>query len=77
MKVLIISAIIACAMAAPGVMDNKVESEGSSNKMMQFFGGCFESEDVTECLALKGITALNRAARASNIQIAKGIVLAK
>lgn len=77
MKVLIISAIIACAMAAPGVIDNKVESEGSSNKMMQFFSNCFESEDITECLALKGITALNRAARANNIQIVKGVILAK
>ena len=77
MKVFVICAFIACAMAAPGVMDNKVESEGSMSKMMQFFGGCFESEDVTDCLALKGITALNRAARASNIQLTKGVILAK
>jgi hypothetical protein len=78
MKVFIVSAMLfACAIAAPGVYDNKVESDSSSNKMMQYFGNCMDSDDITTCLAVKGITALNRAARASNIQVAQGFVLAK
>lgn len=78
MKVFIVSAMLfACAIAAPGVIDNKVESEGSMNKMFQYFGSCMETEDIADCLTVKGITALNRAARAANIQIAKGVVLAK
>jgi hypothetical protein len=77
MKFFIVSAmILACAFAAPGVIDNRVESD-SSNKMMQYFGSCLENDDITTCLAVKGIAALNRAARASNIQITKGVVLAR
>lgn len=78
MKVFIVSAMLfACAVAAPGVIDNKVESDSSSNKMMQYFSSCMENEDITTCLAVKGIAALNRAARASNIQVAKGVVLTR
>lgn len=78
MKVFVISAmLVACAFAAPGVIDNRVESDSSSNKMMQYFGSCMDNEDITTCLAVKGIAALNRAARASNIQITKGLVLAR
>lgn len=78
MKVFVIFAMLcAVAFAAPGVMDNKVESDSSSNKMMQYFGSCMDTEDITSCLAVKGIAALNRASRASNIQIVKGLVLTK
>lgn len=78
MKVFIVAAVLfASALAAPSISDNKVESDGSMGKMMQYFGNCIESEDVAGCLAIKGITALNRAARASNIKIVDGIVLAK
>jgi len=78
MKVFIVAAVLfASALAAPSISDNKVESEGSMSKMMQYFGNCMESEDVAGCLAVKGITALNRAARASNIKITEGIVLAR
>lgn len=78
MKVFIVSTmILACAFAAPGVIDNRVESDSSSNKMMQYFSSCFDNDDITSCLAVKGIAALNRAARASNIQIAKGVVLTR
>lgn len=69
--------LVAVAVAAPGVIDNKVETDSSSNKMMQYFSSCFDNEDTTSCLAVKGIAALNRAARASNIQLASGFVLAK
>lgn len=78
MKVFIVSAmILACAFAAPGVIDNRVESDSSSNKMMQYFGSCMENDDISTCLAVKGIAALNRAARASNIQVAKGVILTR
>lgn len=78
MKVFIISAmLVAAAMAAPSVIDNKVETDSSSNKMMQYFSSCFDADDTTNCLAVKGIAALNRAARASNIQVGAGFVLTK
>lgn len=78
MKVfMIIAALLANALAAPGAIDNNVESEGSMSKVMQYFGSCTDSEDLTSCLAIKGITALNRAARASNIKITDGITLAR
>jgi hypothetical protein len=63
MKVFIVSTmLLACAFAVP------VE-----NNVFKFFGGCMESEDYTTCLAVKGITALNRAARAANIEIVDGV----
>lgn len=78
MKVFIIAAVlIASALAAPGIIDNKVESDSSMSKVMQYFGSCADNEDLTTCLAVKGISALNRAARASNIKITEGIVLAR
>lgn len=78
MKVfMIIAALLASTLAAPGAIENKVESEGSVSKMIQYFGSCTDSEDLTSCLAVKGITALNRAARASNIKITDGITLTR
>lgn len=78
MKVFVIVAVlIVSALAAPGVIDNKIESDSSVSKMMQYFGGCADNEDFTTCLAVKGITALSRAARASNIKITEGITLAR
>jgi Protein of unknown function (DUF1676) len=78
MKVFVVAAVLfASALAAPGVIDNQVESDSSMSKMMQYFGSCTDQEDLVSCLAVKGITALNRAARASNIKITEGIVLAR
>jgi hypothetical protein len=78
MKVFVIVAVlIVSALAAPGVIDNKIESDSSMSKMMQYFRGCADNEDFTTCLAVKGITALSRAARASNIKITEGITLAR
>lgn len=73
MKVFIVSTmLLAVAMAAPGVMDNKVQSEDASF-MSRFVGNCADSGDVTTCLAIKGITALNRAARSNNLELVSGI----
>jgi Protein of unknown function (DUF1676) len=78
MKVFVIVAVmLVSALAAPGVIDNQVESDSTSSKMMQYFGSCTEQEDLVACLAVKGITALNRAARASNIKLTEGITLAR
>jgi hypothetical protein len=73
----IIAVLIVSTLAAPGVIDNKIESDSSMSKMMQYFGGCADNEDFTTCIAVKGITALSRAARASNIKITEGITLAR
>lgn len=78
MKVFIVlSVLLASTLAAPGVIDNKVESDSGSSKMMQYFGSCFDNEDFLSCLTVKGITALNRAARAADIKISDGITLAR
>lgn len=78
MKVFIIAAVLfASALAAPGVIDNKIESDSSMSKVMQYFGSCYDNEDMVSCLAIKGITALNRAARASSIKVTEGITLAR
>lgn len=78
MKVFIVIAMfLVSALAAPGVIDNKVESDSTVNKMMQYFGSCADTNDLTTCLAVKGITALNRASRASNIEVTSGITLTR
>lgn len=78
MKVFIVAAVLfASALAAPGIIDNKIESDSSMSKVMQYFGSCADNEDMMTCMAIKGITALNRAARASNIKITEGITLAR
>lgn len=78
MKVFIVIAVLfVSTLAAPGVIDNKIESDSTMSKVMQYFGSCSDSEDLTTCLTIKGITALNRAARASNIKVSEGITLAR
>ena len=74
MKVFIVSAVlVACAFAAP--MDTQENS--SVNNVFKFFGSCMESEDYSTCLAVKGITALNRAARAAKIEVTDGITFVR
>lgn len=78
MKVFVVTLmLVACAFAAPGVIDNQIESDSTVSKMMKYFGSCVDSQDLTTCLAVKGITAVNRAARASNIEIASGVTLTR
>lgn len=75
MKVFVVTCMLmACAMAAPSVVDNQVNKEDSTlSHVMNFFGSCSDSGDMTTCLAVKGITALNRAARSQNIEILPGV----
>lgn len=72
MKVFVtLSMLLAVAFAAPGVIDNQVNS--GNNGLTGVFGNCIESGDITTCLAVKGITALNRAARSANIELIPGL----
>lgn len=75
MKVFIVSVLVfvAAVSAAPSVIDNKIESEGTLSRAAKYLGACFESDDITTCLAVKGITAMNRAARSNNIVVTNGI----
>jgi len=76
MKVFLVSTmLLAVAMAAPGLMDNQVESDNSI--VSKIFQSCSESGDLTTCLAVKGISALNRAARSNNLEIIPGVTFLK
>ncbi|XP_053953316.1 uncharacterized protein LOC128860085 [Anastrepha ludens] len=67
--------IVNCAWAAPSVQDNRIEGENGGTLALaaRYLGSCFEVEDMTTCLAVKGITALNRAARSNNIELVSGV----
>lgn len=68
-------AVFGCAWAAPSVQDNRIESDSSSSWALaaRYLGTCLDNDDMTTCLAVKGITALNRAARSNNIELVNGI----
>lgn len=74
MKVFVVCAIlIAGAFAAPSIQDNKVDEDSTFSRAARFLGNCLDSDDITTCLAVKGITAMNRAARSNNIEIVSGV----
>lgn len=75
MKVFIVSfLLIGAAFAAPGIMDNQVHSDDSSVKgSTKMLGSCGDSDDMLTCLAVKGITALNRAARSQVLEVIPGV----
>jgi len=62
-----------CVFAAPSVQDNQVEGDNTLGRAARYLGACLESDDMATCLAVKGITALNRAARSNNIELASGV----
>lgn len=66
-------ALASCAWAAPSVQDNRIESDNSFGRAARYLGACLESDDMATCLAVKGITALNRAARSNNIELVNGV----
>lgn len=61
---LVLSAILAVAVAAP------TNDEPMSFRKM--FANCLNSDEMLTCLSVKGISALNRAARSTNIEILPG-----
>lgn len=70
MKVFVVlSAVLAIAVAAPGV--NSINDESASFRKM--IANCLSSEDAITCFSVKGITAMNRAARSANIEILPGV----
>lgn len=75
MKVFIaIAALLAVGMAAPAPA---TEQTGGFGMMAKYFGSCLESDEMATCFAVKGITALNRAARAANIELAPGVTFTR
>lgn len=72
MKVFVVlSAVIALAVAAPG--GSKVADDSSSSSFRQMVANCLTSEDTLTCLSVKGITSLNRYARSASIDILPGV----
>lgn len=70
MKVFVVlSAVLALAVAAPGV--NSVND--NTHSLRKIVANCLNSDDTLTCLSVKGITALNRAARSTNIDILPGV----
>lgn len=70
MKVFVVlSAVLAIAVAAPGV--NSINDDSVSLRKM--FANCLNSEDTLTCLSVKGITALNRVARSPSIDLLPGV----
>ncbi|XP_052868008.1 uncharacterized protein LOC128273974 [Anopheles cruzii] len=80
MKVFIaIAALVAVAVAAPAPADQSASASagGAFSMMAKYFGTCLDSDEMGTCFAVKGITALNRAARAANIELAPGVTFAR
>ncbi|EDV90708.1 uncharacterized protein LOC6569765 [Drosophila grimshawi] len=65
--------LASCVWAAPGVQDNRIESDNTLGRAARYLGACLDSDDMATCLAVKGITALNRAARSNNIELVNGV----
>lgn len=67
--------IVAVVTAAPGPIEE--ESTSSYQPVVQYFKSCLDSNDIGTCLAVKGISIMNRAARAQSIEILPGITFSK
>jgi hypothetical protein len=78
MKVFVVlSILIACTIAAPGVIENSVSDDSTFDNFVKYFGNCADSGELTTCLAVKGISVLNRAARSANIDVIPGVTFAR
>lgn len=74
----ILSLYIVAVIAAPSNTDTMSEEQSSSYKpIVQFIRSCFDSNEIGTCLAVKGISVLNRAARAQSIEVIPGITFSK
>ncbi|XP_068149474.1 uncharacterized protein [Drosophila tropicalis] len=65
--------VASCTWAAPSIQDNQIESDNTFGRAARYLGACLDSDDMATCLAVMGITALNRAARSNNIELASGL----
>lgn len=78
MKVFVVLSLVAFAAAAPSVMDNSVSSgDGFLDITTKMFASCADSNDKVTCFALKGVNALNRAARAQNLEVLPGVTFVR
>lgn len=68
--------LVASAVAAPAPAEESSSSSGLG-MAFRYFGSCLESDEMGTCFAVKGITALNRAARANNIEIVPGVTFSR
>ncbi|EAT45779.1 AAEL002962-PA [Aedes aegypti] len=68
--------LVASAVAAPAPAEESSSSSGLG-MALRYFGSCLESDEMGTCFAVKGITALNRAARANNIEIVPGVTFSR
>lgn len=76
MKYFVVLALIISAVnAAPGPIEE--EQTSSYKPVVQYFKSCLDSSDIGTCLAIKGISIMNRAARAQSIEILPGITFSK
>lgn len=64
---IVLSAVLAIAAAAPTAEE--------SSSFRKSIANCLESDDTFSCLSVKGITALNRAARSASIELFPGVSL--
>lgn len=74
MKVFVLLSLVALSAAAPSVMDNKINSgDGFLDVTTKMIASCADSNDKVTCFALKGVNALNRAARSQNLELLPGV----
>lgn len=71
----VIALIVSAVAAAPGAVED--EQSNSIKPVVQYFKSCLDSSDIGTCVAVKGISILNRAARAASIEILPGITFSK
>ncbi|EDS33699.1 conserved hypothetical protein [Culex quinquefasciatus] len=60
-------------MAAPAPAEESSNAGNGLQMALKYFGSCLDADEMGTCFAVKGITALNRAARANNIEIVPGV----
>lgn len=64
----VLSAVLTLAAATPGA--NSVDYPSVFRKII---ANCLTGDDIVTCLSIKGITALNRAARSASIDLFPGV----
>lgn len=69
-KIKMKASIVLSVILAVGVSVSTNDEPKSFRKMFEY---CLNSGDTLTCLSVKGISALNRAARSTNIKIIPGV----
>lgn len=78
MKVFVILSLVALSAAAPSIMDNQINSADSLFDLTtKMIANCADSNDKVTCLALKGVNAINRAARAQSLELLPGVTFVR